>query len=132
MYKGIWRGRTVAVKVLNPITGSKTEFRNELTIWRFLSGKGGAVSKLYGSSAFLGDPPRILVSPYMRHGNLSDYLKRCEWEAAGESPALFLQRGPYDKVDHLKFMHDIAGGMAFIHDNDILHGDLRVRSNRAN
>ncbi|KAM6495324.1 Protein kinase-like domain containing protein [Amanita muscaria] len=111
VYKGIWRGRTVAVKVLNPATASKEEFRNELT--------------LYGSSSFSGDLSRMLVGPYMRHGSLSDYLKRCEWDAAGEKPALFLRRGPYD-VDYLKFMHQIARGMEFIHENGILHGDLRA------
>ena len=68
----------------------------------------------------------MLLSPYMRHGSLPDYLNRCEWEAMGESPALFLQPGSYHKVDHLRIMHDIARGMEFIHSSGVLHGDLRV------
>lgn len=130
VYKGIWRGRTVAVKVLNPNMVSINDFDNELTVWRSLSTQsqegGGNVLKLYGSSLFTGCLPRMLLSPYMRHGSLSDYLNRCEWEAMGESPALFLQPGSYHKVDHLRIMHDIARGMEFIHSSGVLHGDLRV------
>ena len=109
---------------------SINEFDNELTIWRLLSTQshesGGNVLKLYGSSSFTGGLPRMLLSPYMRHGSLSDYLNRCEWEAMGESPALFLQPGSYQKVNHLRIMHDVARGMEFIHNNGVLHGDLRV------
>ena len=126
VYKGIWHGRTVAVKVLNPNAVSTNDFDNELTIWRCLSTQAGNSLKLYGSSAFAGGLPRMLLSPYMQHGSLADYLKRCEWEAMGEGPALFLQPGSYHKVDHLKIMHDIARGMEFIHISGVLHGDLRV------
>ncbi|KAF8625135.1 hypothetical protein AX17_006914 [Amanita inopinata Kibby_2008] len=128
VYKGIWRGRTVAIKVLNPGTASKSYFKNELTVWRQLSSKGGNVLKIYGSSTFAGGLPRILISPYMRNGNLSDYMKRCEWEETGNTPSLFLLRGSYTNVDHLKLMHDVALGMEFLHGNGVLHGDLRAEN----
>ncbi|KAF8625364.1 hypothetical protein AX15_005422 [Amanita polypyramis BW_CC] len=132
VFKGLWRGHTVAIKVLNPKMVSKTEFDNELTVWRTLSRNASAkthgmkILELCGSSAFAGELPRMLLSPYMRHGNLLDYLKRCEWEAMGDSPALFLQAGSYTDVRHLDLMRDIARGMEFIHESGIVHGDLRV------
>ena len=72
--------------------------------------------KLYGSGSFMGGLPWTLLSPYMWHGSLQDYLNRCEWEAIGESPTLFLQPGLYHKVGHLRI---IAQGMEFIHSSGI-------------
>ncbi|PFH46687.1 hypothetical protein AMATHDRAFT_154051 [Amanita thiersii Skay4041] len=126
VYKATWRGRTVAIKILNPEIVSTTDFNYELTIWRTLSTKEANILKLYGSSSFSGNLPRMLISPYLRHGNLSDYMKRCEWEITGNNSSLFLEQGLYKDVDHLKFMYDIALGMDYIHSKGILHGDLRA------
>ncbi len=73
VYKGTWRGRTVAIKVLADITPREL-FRREVTIWKTL--KHPNVLELYGASSTTGDPPWFFVSPYEKNGSLVDFLRR--------------------------------------------------------
>ncbi|KAF5376712.1 hypothetical protein D9615_007795 [Tricholomella constricta] len=126
VYKGSWNRRSVAVKVLD-IHTSKESFINEINVWKALSHRN--VLELYGASSAEGPLPWFLVSPLMKHGSLTDYLKRVDWEAqrhveSGDaaSAAMLI----HEKVDYLRKMHDIAEGMRYLHEHGVYHGDLKA------
>ena len=77
VYKGTWRGRTVAIKVLANTT-SKNLFVREIEIWKTL--RHPNVLGLCGASSASGDPPWFFVSHYMKNGSLVQHLKRVELE----------------------------------------------------
>ncbi|KAF9555212.1 hypothetical protein CPC08DRAFT_139849 [Agrocybe pediades] len=77
VYKGVWRGRTVAIKVLAETTPRKL-FVREIGIWKTLNHPN--VLPLYGASSATGDPPWFFVSPYLKNGTLVEHLKRVEHE----------------------------------------------------
>ena len=77
VYKGTWRGRTVAIKVLAESTPRKL-FVHEVEIWKTL--RHPNVLPLYGASSTSGDPPWFFVSGYMKNGNIVEHLKRIESE----------------------------------------------------
>ncbi|KAL1938386.1 hypothetical protein VTO73DRAFT_11626 [Trametes versicolor] len=108
VYKGTWRGRTVAIKVLAETTPRQL-FVHEVSIWKTLQHPN--VLELLGASSASSDPPWFFVSPYYRNGSLVTYLKGL--------PSL-------DGVDLLKMIHQIAKGMAYLHGRGILHGDLKA------
>jgi abelson tyrosine-protein kinase 1 len=58
VYRGTWRKRTVAVKVLDKTTPPKI-FLREVKIWKSLNHPN--VLKLFGASSASGDPPWFLV-----------------------------------------------------------------------
>lgn len=65
VYRGTWKGRTVAIKVLSPNTPPKS-FVHEVEIWKEL--RHDNVLELLGASSTTADPPYFLVSPYLQHG----------------------------------------------------------------
>ena len=75
VYKGMWRSRTVAIKVLAQTT-PKDLFVKEVDIWQKLHHPN--VLELYGASSTSGDPPWFFVSPYMKEGSLVEFLRRAE------------------------------------------------------
>lgn len=74
VYRGTWNGRTVALKVLKMKVPKKL-FVREVNIWRKLHHRN--IVELYGASS-ANDPPWFFVCPYMKHGNLVDYLRKVE------------------------------------------------------
>jgi serine/threonine protein kinase len=115
VYKGTWRGRTVAIKCLAPATPREL-FIREVNIWREL--KHPNVLELYGASGASGDGPWFFVCPYERFGSLSTFLRRVAQEGdAGKNGK---------EGDLLRFMHEVAKGMEYLHDKGVLHGDLKV------
>ena len=90
-------------------------------IWKSL--RHPNILELYGASNTNSGPPWFFVTPYMKNGNLSDYLKRLVWSMDSEEPMGLQGSGT---VNILKMMKDIAKGMEYLHENDILHGDLKV------
>jgi Protein tyrosine and serine/threonine kinase len=82
VYRGTWRGRTVAIKVLAEST-PRDLFTHEMAIWAKL--RHSHVLKLYGASSAAGDPPWFFVMPYEKNGNLVQYLKVVEagWSGGG-------------------------------------------------
>ncbi|TFK79567.1 hypothetical protein K466DRAFT_570161 [Polyporus arcularius HHB13444] len=108
VYKGTWRNRLVAIKVLAPTTPRQL-FVHEVSIWKTLQHPN--VLELLGASSASSDPPWFFVSPYYKNGSLVTYLK--------SMPSL-------DSVDLLKMIHEIAKGMAYLHSKDVLHGDLKA------
>ncbi|CAA7263929.1 unnamed protein product [Cyclocybe aegerita] len=176
VYKGTWRGRTVAIKVLAESTPRKL-FVREMGIWKTL--RHANVLPLYGASSATGDPPWFFVSPYLKNGSLVEHLKRvlleksppglglrtpptqipppplrgaggralslpaAQWKSIqGLSPVRSSipsppgsSRGkspPHDSADVqrewdlFRFMHEIAKGMAYLHGQGVLHGDLKA------
>lgn len=107
VYRGRWRERVVAIKVLAETTPRQL-FVHEVQIWKTL--KHPNVVELLGASSTTGDPPWFFVSPYYRNGSLVKYLKA--------QPTL-------DNVDVLRMIHQVAKGMAYLHSKGILHGDLK-------
>ncbi|KAJ7072976.1 hypothetical protein C8F01DRAFT_267337 [Mycena amicta] len=115
VYKGTWRGRTVAIKCLVETT-PRDLFLREVNIWKEL--KHPNVLELYGASGASGDGPWFFVCPYMRFGSLSTFLRRVAQQ--GDS-ARDGREG-----DVLRFMHEIAKGMEYLHAKGVLHGDLKA------
>ncbi|KAG2006316.1 TKL/TKL-ccin protein kinase [Coprinopsis cinerea AmutBmut pab1-1] len=167
VYRGTWKGRTVAIKVLKMETEKKL-FIREVEIWKTLHHPH--VLELYGASSAL-EPPWFFVSPYQKHGSLVDYLKKVARDL--QDPALTPtfrpdrsprktstiplplrsnratsptpQRSPLSPLgpnspkaplreefkirpewDLLRFMHEIAKGMEYLHSRGVLHGDLKA------
>ncbi|RPD53297.1 hypothetical protein L227DRAFT_617134 [Lentinus tigrinus ALCF2SS1-6] len=108
VYKGTWRERVVAIKVLAPTTPREL-FVHEVSIWKTLQHPN--VLELLGASSASSDPPWFFVSPHLKNGSLVTYLKSL--------PSL-------DSVDLLKMIHEIAKGMAYLHSKGVLHGDLKA------
>ncbi|KAG1799065.1 kinase-like domain-containing protein [Suillus variegatus] len=54
-------------------------------------------------------PLPALVSPWMENGSLDDYLKR------GRVPS---------KADKLRMLRQMAAGLKYLHEKDVVHGDL--------
>lgn len=110
VYRGTWRQHTVAIKVLAETTPRKI-FVHEVEIWKKLYHPN--VIELLGASSAAGDPPWFLVSKYYASGCLVKYLKG-------------LSDFEYAKVDTLKMIHEISKGMAYLHKQGVLHGDLKA------
>ncbi|KAJ4490744.1 hypothetical protein J3R30DRAFT_3277483 [Lentinula aciculospora] len=103
--------RIVAIKVLAETT-PRSLFLRETAIWKKLSHPN--VLELYGASSASGDPPWFFVSPYMRNGSLAEYLRKISTEN--------IPKG----WDLLRFMHEIAKGMEYLHSQGVLHGDFKA------
>ncbi|KAJ2913976.1 hypothetical protein MD484_g6442, partial [Candolleomyces efflorescens] len=74
VYRGTWNNRTVAIKVLK-MKVTKKLFIREVGIWKKLHHPN--ILELYGASSAT-DPPWFFVSPYMKRGNLVEYLRKVE------------------------------------------------------
>ncbi|KAF7965529.1 hypothetical protein HWV62_43062, partial [Athelia sp. TMB] len=110
VYKGTWRRKTVAIKVLAKTT-PRALFTHEIEIWKDLSHAN--VLALYGASSAAGEPPWFFVSPYCANGSL------VAWLAARR------RAGQEAEVDLLRCMHQVAKGMEYLHRRGVLHGDLK-------
>ncbi|ESK93381.1 hypothetical protein Moror_1792 [Moniliophthora roreri MCA 2997] len=128
VYKGAWRHRIVAIKILDRST-TEEAFMAEFDIWKSLNNQN--VLRLYGTSgASANNLPWFFVSPYMRNGSLSQYLKRLEWELESSNGNTGFSSDPerrkYDLASELlRYMVDIARGMEYLHGRQIYHGDLK-------
>ncbi|KAG2054030.1 kinase-like protein, partial [Suillus hirtellus] len=79
----------------------------EIRIWAAL--KHQYVLPFHGTVDQFG-PFRALVSPWMPNGTLDSYLKHVH-----ETLSM---------IDRLRLLKQIAEGLQYLHDNDVIHGDL--------
>ncbi|KAJ7072080.1 hypothetical protein C8F01DRAFT_1361505 [Mycena amicta] len=73
VYRGRWRNRTVAIKVLAECTPQEL-FVKEVAIWKEF--KHPHVLELYGASGASGEGPYFFVCPYEKYGCLSEFLRK--------------------------------------------------------
>ncbi|OAX38567.1 hypothetical protein K503DRAFT_816887 [Rhizopogon vinicolor AM-OR11-026] len=106
VYLGSWSGQRVAIKVLSSYTPASL-FRKEVEIWRKL--RHDNVLKMWGASSAQGERPWFIVSEYCAGGSLVGWLR----EKKGD-------------VDLIRCMHHISRGMVYLHDENVLHGDLKA------
>ncbi|KAJ7134082.1 hypothetical protein C8R43DRAFT_1073047 [Mycena crocata] len=116
VYKGTWRGRAVAIKYLKE-AAPRGLFLRELHIWIGL--KHPHVLEFYGANAGSDESPAFLVCPYQRFGSLPKFLQRRVTEHGDAA-----QNGR--EGDLLRFMHEVALGMEFLHGQSVVHGDLKA------
>lgn len=88
-------------------TSPRGMYLREAGIWATL--RHPNVLALYGASSATGDPPWFFVSPYYANGSLPAYLKK----HVGSN------------IDLLRRIGEIARGMAYLHEKEVLHGDLK-------
>lgn len=114
-YAEIWRGRfcgkPVCVKVLREYIRSDIDrllrtFCREAILWSHLVHEN--VLPFYGIYRTEGGAGRMcLISPWMENGNLKEYLE-C-------SP----------NSDRISLARDVSRGMLYLHEQGIVHGDLK-------
>ncbi|KAH9838754.1 kinase-like domain-containing protein [Rhodofomes roseus] len=111
-YSDVWhathyadgRSTTVALKVFRVYAKDKLQrFCQEAILWLRLRHKN--IVPLLGADMTLF--PVCLVSVWMEYGNISGYLKQ------------------YPDEDRLRLLIDVAEGLAYLHSESMVHGDLR-------
>lgn len=60
-----------------------------------------------------------MVVEYLRHGSLQDYLKEIDFQIC---------RGSKQTVPLVKFAYDIAEGLLFLKEHNVVHRDLAARN----
>ncbi|EJD07112.1 kinase-like protein [Fomitiporia mediterranea MF3/22] len=108
VHRARWREQTVAVKILT-LTTPWNFFISEMAAWWRL--RHPNVVRLLGANSAKSDPPWFLVSPFMKNGNLIDYMRSSEQ----------LIDGPFEQ----RAMHEIAKGMEYLHQQGVIHGALK-------
>jgi len=125
VYLGNWSGRRVAIKVLSSCTSSLL-FRQEVEIWRKL--RHDNVLMMWGASSAQGERPWFIVSEYCEGGSLVVWLRERKGRVGklGAGGILGPPSAGKGEVDPLRCMHHISKGMMYLHDENVLHGDLKV------
>uniref|UniRef100_A0A5B7C1E8 non-specific serine/threonine protein kinase n=1 Tax=Davidia involucrata TaxID=16924 RepID=A0A5B7C1E8_DAVIN len=111
LYRGIYCSQEVAIKVLKPERVSEDmlrEFAQEVFIMRKIRHKN--VVQFIGACT---RPPNLcIVTEFMSRGSIYDFLHK--------------QRGAFKLPNLLKVAIDISKGMNFLHQNNIIHRDLKT------
>ncbi|EPS65901.1 hypothetical protein M569_08870, partial [Genlisea aurea] len=111
LYKGIYRSQEVAIKILKAecVTEElQKEFAQEVYIMRKVRHKN--VVQFIG--ACTRHPNLCIVTEYMQGGSLYDFLHK--------------QKGSFKLPTLLKVGIDISKGMNYLHQNNIIHRDLKT------
>ncbi|KAJ6589560.1 kinase-like domain-containing protein, partial [Mycena capillaripes] len=113
IFLGRYKGQKIALKrlqVYQPKPNEILQFSKEVLTWVHL--KHVYVLPFLGldKKTFEGYPPCI-ITPFMRNGTMNDFVKNRN------------RTLPNKRVDHLLF--ETAQGLAYLHSQNIVHGDLR-------
>ncbi|KAL0422948.1 UNVERIFIED_CONTAM: Serine/threonine-protein kinase STY46 [Sesamum latifolium] len=111
LYKGTYRSQEVAIKILKTErlnTELQKEFAQEVYIMRKVRHKN--VVQFIGACT---RPPNLcIVTEYMSGGSVYDYLHK--------------QKGTFKLPALLKVGIDVSKGMNYLHQNNIIHRDLKA------
>ncbi|KAG6778019.1 hypothetical protein POTOM_017863 [Populus tomentosa] len=111
LYKGTYCSQEVAIKILKPERGNsdlQKEFAQEVYIMRKVRHKN--VVQFIGACT---KPPSLcIVTEFMYGGSVYDYLHK--------------QRGVFKLPNLLKVAIDVSKGMDYLHQNNIIHRDLKA------
>ena len=113
VFKGVWRGQDVAVKVLSLAFSEEAahvkSFKKEVDVLQRLDHPH--IVKLMGAS--LAPPDVCIVEELMPNGSLHDALHRRRWKPA------------YQEI--LTIVHDVSSALAYLHPR-IVHCDLKPQN----
>ncbi|OWZ20657.1 Serine/threonine protein kinase [Phytophthora megakarya] len=101
-YRALWLDAEVVVKLFVPTT---TTFAHQVTVWHQL--RHPNIIKLYGACD-IGH--HFFVCEWASNGSLVEYLTTCENHGERRTP--------------WKFLHEAALGLAYLHERNIIHGNL--------
>ncbi|XP_044498490.1 serine/threonine-protein kinase STY8-like isoform X2 [Mangifera indica] len=111
LYKGTYCSQEVAIKVLkheHMDTDMLKEFSQEVYIMRKIRHKN--VVQFIG--ACTRPPSLCIVTEFMARGSIHDFLHK--------------QKGVFDLLSLLKVAIDVSKGMDYLHQNNIIHRDLKT------
>ncbi|KAG3096208.1 hypothetical protein PC122_g4972 [Phytophthora cactorum] len=107
IYRGTWRGKKVVIKCVNVVsTRDERDFSREARVW--LRAQHSNIVRFYGACHLT--QPCFFVCEEVTNGNLVDFLSKTKGS---------------DKALTWRLLHDAALGLQFLHQNNIVHGDLK-------
>ncbi|OWZ05283.1 TKL protein kinase, partial [Phytophthora megakarya] len=107
VYRGVWRGSKVVIKCVTVSTpAQKQQFLREARIWH--KARHPHIVNFFG--ACYDNQPCFFICEEAANGNLADYLDK---------------RKRVDRTLVWRKLHEAALGLSFLHQNNIVHGDLK-------
>ncbi|KAJ7489303.1 kinase-like domain-containing protein [Mycena latifolia] len=110
IWRGLVRGQSVSVKIMrlfqeSDVEAMLKEFGEEAVIWRQLCHPN--LLPFFG--LYYLENRLCLVSPWMENGNILDFFRK---NTHG--------------IDRLSLILDVALGLKYLHENRVIHGDLKA------